>query len=390
MARRKRWVFSITIVACLAVPALQGQGSAPQIGQALVVGNAKYFFGTIPNAVDDADAVAKTLERIHYKVTLLRDADFVSLDAAVKSFGAGIKGTSDIAVVYFAGHAVQVSGENYLIPGDAQAMTPSELPGKTEGLQSIFNVMRHHLGPNLVIVDACRSNPFGSPSGNDFVPGLSRPFNPPPNSMIMFSTGPGSVTVDGEGHHSPFTRALLKYIPQPGQLTDQLFQKVYADVQDNTDGLQMPSETVSIPAPFALRQPLYLVLQLSSGDDDVVVLINNREVLDWNRDGTTTRKVALEEGTNNLEVKVYNQRSYTGGLPLIGGHLPEGWNYALSVSDANGHLLTPLSGREDVPTDNGPHHGKLFTAATMKLAVNPDSDDITIVAVDPAVWTRDH
>jgi len=385
-----KWRFLIVMVFSVSALSSLCQSATPLVGQALVVGNAKYFFGTIPNATDDADAVARSLERMHYRVTLLHDADLVSLGAAITSFSAAIKGTNDIAVVYFAGHAVQVSGENYLIPSDAQSMKPTELPARTAGLQSIFDAMRHHLGPNLVILDACRSNPFGSPSGNDFVPGLSRPFNPPPNSTIMFSTAPGSVTTDGEGHHSPFTRALLRHLPQPGQLTDQLFQKVYADVQANTDGLQMPSETVSIPAPFALRQPLYLVLQLSSGDDDVVVLVNHKETLDWNRDGATTKKVPLDEGINDLDVMVYNQRSYTGGIPFTGGHLPEGWNYALSVSDAYGHLLTPLSGREDVPSDNGPHHGKLFTVATMKLSVSPDTDEISIVAVDPAVWTRDH
>jgi hypothetical protein len=111
--------------------------------------------------------------------------------------------------------------------------------------------------------------------------------------------------------------------------------------------------------------------------------------LDWNRDGSTKKRLQLQGGLNDVRIMVYNQRSYTGGVPLIGGHLPEGWNYSLALTRTDGTpLVTGLSALEDRPEDNGPHHGKLFTVATMKIVVDETSNGITVQSLDPNAWTH--
>jgi uncharacterized caspase-like protein len=92
-------------------------------------------------------------------------------------------------------------------------------------------------GPKIVILDACRTNPFATQSPNDWVPGLAAPVNAPGNTLIAFSTDPGNVAADGIGVHSPYTRALLRYLQQPGLDLNEIFRRTRDDVESNSDSL---------------------------------------------------------------------------------------------------------------------------------------------------------
>ena len=142
-----------------------------------------------------------------------------------------------------------------------------------------------------------------------WVKGLAVPNNPPPNSLIAFSTSPGSVAADGEGTHSPYTRALLKYIRKPGQSVNELFNKVRSDVETNTDGIQVPWENTSLTSDVILRDPVFSRSRsLLSADDDALMTVNGQQVLDWNQNGTNDKQIRLEGGSNDVVVKVYNQQ----------------------------------------------------------------------------------
>ena len=358
-------------------------------GVALVIGNSNYNQGKLANASNDAHDISEALKQLGFDVQLRQDLDLVGFKAAIQSFGQSVLSNGRVAVFYYSGHGIQVNGQNYLIPVDAEAMEAVEVPSKTISLQTVFDILGSRAAANIVILDACRANPFSSGPATDWVSGLAQPTNPPPNSLIAFSTSPGSLAADGEGKHSPYTRALLRYIRRPGQNTNELFTNVRADVESNSDMVQVPWENTSLSNPLMFRDPALIKGQFTSADDDALVLVNGQQVLDWNQDGASQKTIRLEGGVNSVVVKVYNQRSYTGGVQGLGGHLPEGWNYTLLLTEITGTPLIPvLSAGEDHPQDNGPHHGKLFTVATMKVTVDEDSGKISVSGLDPNAWAH--
>ncbi|WP_433971871.1 caspase family protein [Tunturiibacter lichenicola] len=358
-------------------------------GVALVIGNTNYKVGSLPNGSNDAKDMSDALKSLGFDVLLEQDVNLENLRSAIKSFGATAQASGKVAIFYFSGHGIQVNGQNYLIPVDAKSMKEMDVNNKTVSLQTVFDALGSRTAPNIIILDACRVNPFLSGASEGWVKGLIAPANPPSNSVIAFSTSPGSVAADGEGTHSPYTRALLKYMRRPGQNTDELFTKVRADVEDNTDNIQVPWENTSLGSRTMLRDPVFIEAQFSSADDDALLMINGQSVLDWNENGAVKKRIQLQGGINDVVVKVYNQRSYTGGIPGLGGHLPEGWNYGLIMTKIDGTPLFPaLSGGEDHPADNGAHHGKLFTVASMKIFVDEFADNISVLSINAAAWKQ--
>jgi hypothetical protein len=378
-------LLGILIVACIALTATvcgQVPSSAASNGVALVVGNTRYQIGDLSNASKDAEDIASALKDLGFEVQLLKDLDQRGLAGAIKAFGQSAKNNGKTAVFYFSGHGIQVNTEDYLIPIDVISMDTSEIARRSVPLQNVFDALGVRVAPNVVILDACRVT-------GPFVTGLAEPGNPTPNSLIAFSTSPGTVASDGEGVHSPYTRALLRYIRIPGQNTSELFTKVREDVKANTDNVQVPWENTSLSSDLIFRDPAYVDAQFTSADDDALILLNGQEVLDWNRDGGTRKRLRLRAGGNDFQIMVYNQRSYTGGIPGLGGHLPEGWNYSLSLTRTDGQaLVSGLSAMEDRPADNGPHHGKLFTVAMIKVLVDDKSNTISVQSIDSNVWNR--
>jgi hypothetical protein len=167
-----------------------------------------------------------------------------------------------------------------------------------------------------------------------------------------------------------------------------MFKLVRASVQENTDGEQIPWENSSLKHPFFFREPVYLSAQVLNADDDALIIANGEEVLSWNSDGSIARKIPLRLGSNEVTVKVYNQRTFTGGVEGLGGHLPEGWNYhiKLTLPDNSVH---DLQDGEDRPVKDGPHHGKMFTVAKIELSLDADTDTVKISGLDKDVWKRD-
>ncbi len=374
------------LLAVSAVVSAQQPGSR---GKALVVGNVAYHVGGVPNASNDAKGVAQALKDLGFEVDFESNLSLPQFTSAVQKFGDAARNDGTIALFYFSGHGIQLNGENYLVPIDVESLAAADVSTKTLPLQTVFNALGARAVPNVLIVDACRVNPFASGPADMWVKGLAVPNNPPPNSLIAFSTSPGSVAADGEGTHSPYTRALLKYIRKPGQSVNELFNKVRSDVETNTDGIQVPWENTSLTSDVILRDPVFIKAKFLSADDDALMTVNGQQVLDWNQNGTNDKQIRLEGGSNDVVVKVYNQRSFTGGIQGLGGHLPEGWNYTLQLTHMDGTpLIPPLRASEDHPEDNGPRHGKLFTVATMKLTVDEVSGAVSVSALDANAWTH--
>jgi hypothetical protein len=367
-----------------------GQSANPsQYRWALVIGNGHYDdeLLKLPNAPVDADAIAKKLEGLGFKVTHENDVTKQRLKDLVSVFQAQLK-NGGAGLFYYSGHAFQLNGNNYLLPIEGTFTTPSDLITKSVAMDLIFSAFQTDgTSPVFVILDACRNNPFvHSYDKNDWVPGLAPPRNAPPNTLIAYATDPGSTTEDGVSAHSPYTQALLQFLGQPGMSVEDVFKNVRKLVHQ-TRPEQVPWENTSLKTTFRFREPVSVRAQITDGDDDVFVFLNGTDSMSWGIDGRNEKQLDLRPGENHIVVKVYNQRTFTGGVEGLGGHLPEGWRYQFLVSAADGSKLLDLRAREDHPQKDGPRHGHIFTVATAALMVDDDGA-LSVPEVDADAWTR--
>jgi uncharacterized caspase-like protein len=210
---------------------------------ALVVGNSAYKnVSQLDNPKNDARLIADTLLSLGFTLTggsAQIDLDKTSLDRAVQNFGNQLLG-ADVALFYYAGHGTQVRNSNYLIPVDANVIKESDVDFQ---MVDVGLVLRQMEGSgtklNLVILDACRNNPFGGRGLRAATRGLGR-IDAPEGTMISFATQPGNVALDGSDGNSPFTKALATTMRKPGLDIFQTFNEVGVSVKRSTAGAQLP------------------------------------------------------------------------------------------------------------------------------------------------------
>jgi len=211
---------------------------------ALVIGNGAYKGGLaqLKNPANDARDVAAAFKRLGYQVELLVDADETSMEAAAarlaESLGASATSTG---VFYYAGHGVQSQGANYLIPVDASIPAEAFLKTKALSAQTVLDLMQGAGNKlNLVILDACRDNPF-SWSRSTASRGLSVVGIQPPGSIIVFATSAGSTAQDGTGRNGLFTQELLKNLEAPGLDLNTTLDRTASGVQKASGNKQNPA-----------------------------------------------------------------------------------------------------------------------------------------------------
>ena len=218
---------------------------------ALVIGNSNYEVGALVNADDDARLMQRTLTSLGFNVTTLIDADQRAMDEAIQGFGKKLD-ASDVGLFYYAGHAVQSQGANFMIPtiqeGGLNRMEEADLKYKTVDLgQVIARMEKATNAVNIVIMDACRDNPLKSSSRS-----LSRGLAPPQTAArglyIAYSTAPGDVALDGNRNagNSPYTQSLAKHLKTPGKSINDVFQEVRKDVLASTNNRQTSWENSSL------------------------------------------------------------------------------------------------------------------------------------------------
>ncbi|MFK7834995.1 MAG: caspase domain-containing protein [Sulfitobacter sp.] len=226
------------------------QEAEPRI--ALIIGNGAYGAVTaLDNPVPDADLMAQTLEAQGFKVTLLKDATQVTLNRGIAQFGRDLRdaGRDATGLFYYAGHAVQSFGNNYLLPVDASLTDAADLSLVAVPAQAVLRQMFSARNKtNIVILDACRNNPFEAiPDLNDN--GLAE-MKSPTGTFLSYSTAPGAVALDGLDGNSPFTRALARQLPTPGLPIEQIFKNVRVEVIEKTSGKQTPWDASSLTENF--------------------------------------------------------------------------------------------------------------------------------------------
>lgn len=218
---------------------------------ALVIGNATYAVGPLANPVYDAQAVAHSLQQSGFTVDLRTECTLEQMQRSLDDFGGRIR-KGGVALFYYAGHGIQVHGENFLVPVEANLQGDSEAQFKCLNAGMVLAKMEDaDTQVNIVILDACRNNPFAR-SFRSAARGLA--VMPAVNgSMIVYSTAPGEVASDGPGAgNSPFAASLVRHITEPGVEVETMFRTVSAEVQQATEGKQVPWRQTSLSRAFYL------------------------------------------------------------------------------------------------------------------------------------------
>ncbi|MCC8957046.1 YARHG domain-containing protein [Bradyrhizobium sp. Pear77] len=210
---------------------------------ALVVGNSTYQnVSRLQNPKDDAQLVADTLQRLGFALVggqAQVDLDKAGFDAAIQRFGSQLMG-ADVALFYYAGHGIQVRGTNYLVPVSANPVREADVDFQ---MVDVGLVLRQMEGAgtrlNIVILDACRNNPFGGRGLRAADGGLAQ-IRAPEGTLLSYATQPGNVALDGDDGHSPYTRALVDTMQKPGLDVLQAFNQVGLVVKRATGSAQQP------------------------------------------------------------------------------------------------------------------------------------------------------
>ncbi len=258
VSRRSVTLAGVALLAALALFAMPATAAAERV--ALVVGNNEYpTVGRLANPGNDATDVAAALDRLGFEVTTVRDADLAGMNEALRRFTRASAGAS-VALVFYAGHGLEVDGVNYLVPVDAQLERDTDVRFETVVLDDVLAATE---GAELrvVILDACRNNPLtrsirrtnasrsvSQGSFSDLGEELLGD-----ETLVAYAAAAGTTAADGTGNrNSPYTAALLEYLEQPLEI-GVLFRAVRARVLETTRGTQRPHEYASLLSQHYLR-----------------------------------------------------------------------------------------------------------------------------------------
>ncbi len=233
---------------------------------ALVIGNQAYEHAShLANPENDATAIAAKLESIGFDVSLHIDLGGQDFRVALGAFTEKAL-ASDLAMVFYAGHGIEIGGQNYLIPVDAKMKSEATAQFETISLDGVLSTIRSTGKLGMVMLDACRDNPFAKTmerkNGTRAVSrGLANvSVEQESGVLVSFAAQAGSTADDGDGDHSPYTTALLDVLDKPGLEVGRMFRRVRANVKAQTNGKQVPIERMQLP-----DEEIYLVPPLNTG-----------------------------------------------------------------------------------------------------------------------------
>ena len=213
------------------------------IRKALVIGNSGYEHSSqLPNTLNDSKDVAEALTRIGFSVDLKIDLPFDSMRRALRDFAQN-SGDADMALIYYAGHGMELGGQNYLLPVDAKLQSDRDVAFETIPLSQMLEAVGGAKTLRLVLLDACRNNPFLAKmnvktKSRSVANGLAR--IEPSGALVSYAAKEGTTAADGFGRNSPYAEALIKHMQEPGLEIRLLFGKVRDTVVEKTGNSQEP------------------------------------------------------------------------------------------------------------------------------------------------------
>ncbi|MGI9494250.1 MAG: caspase family protein, partial [Geminicoccaceae bacterium] len=242
---------------------------------ALVIGNSSYdnINNQLKNPASDAKALAAKLRSFDIHVIEAIDLDYRGMLEALRAFDRALQ-KADAGLFFYAGHGMEYRGRNYLFPTDVILETEGDIGLSLIDMKQVLQVMETAVPTRLIFLDACRNNPLASQfrrnaSGGRTTTvskGLGR-IDASVGTFIAYATAPGEVAADGDGDNSPFTKALLKHLDEPGLEISQLMHKVRNSVIEATNEKQIPWESSSLRGPFILNPNTPTAATLATADE---------------------------------------------------------------------------------------------------------------------------
>jgi tetratricopeptide (TPR) repeat protein len=347
---------ALLLIALIAV-AQQPQEEGKRI--ALVVGNDTYSIRPLQNAVNDARVMQKALQGAGFRVISRENAGKAAMEESASDFLSQI-GPGDTALFYYAGHAIQIEGENVLIPTDFESAA-SIIRAKYQSfsLTPVFaEFKRSRAKTIIVIIDACRTNPVAE--SHSLKAGLANPSDAGKNTYIAFSTSPGNVAGDNpNGRNSWFTEALADAVAQPNLTLDDVFTRVRLRVEGATGGKQTPWSITSLTSKFYFHPPSTGVAET----DETLVgkwlddALRNEQYENWKEAIELAERIVKQKPGGSVEEMAQSRLPYlrvrdeaerkfeagdfAAGVQLYEKSLEiEPFNVAAGFEAANGALLT--------------------------------------------------
>jgi hypothetical protein len=221
---------------------------------ALVIGNAAYkTVGALDNPVNDARDIAAKLKGLGFDVVRVENGTKQQMERGIGEFSRKL-GPDTVGLFYYAGHGLQVNGHNFLVPVDARIESEPTVRLETVDLDAVLDQMSAAKSRvNLVILDACRNNPFEHRFRA--VSGGLASIDAPMGTLIAYATAPGKVAADGQGRNALYTANLLQALDEPGLKVEDVLKHVRIKVSEATDGQQTPWESSSLTGDFYFRPP---------------------------------------------------------------------------------------------------------------------------------------
>lgn len=263
---------------------------------ALVIGNGAYANAPpLKNPPNDASLVATTLRRLGFEVSVGTDRSQREMKQLIRQFGQRLRSGGGVGLFYYAGHGVQSKGHNYLVPVDADIQSEADLEDISVDVNYVLGMMDDaQNGLNIVILDACRNNPFGR--GFRSAQGGLAQVKAPTGTLIAYATSPDSTAADGDRGNSPYTEELVRQMEAPGVVLETMFRRVTEKVSARTAGRQEPWVSDNHKGDFYFTEGVNTSNPLSKTDRPDNISEASREQALWD---------AVKDTSNIEDLKQY-------------------------------------------------------------------------------------
>ena len=277
---------------------------------ALIIGNSAYANSPLVNPANDARAMGEILRSLGFQVIELRDGSKAQMSAAIIKVSDALKGKQGVGMLYYAGHGLQLDWRNYMVPVDASLTSAADVPRQTIDLAGVIEIFKGAGNRmNIVVLDACRDNPFGASTSS--AKGLAQ-LDAPPSTFLAYATAPGNVAEDGDekSGNGLYTRFLLQELKRPTARIEDVFKRVRLNVRKQSQGRQIPWESTSLEEDFYFNDgvvrvtPLIKAPEQKMSKEQARELAFNEEKAAWD---------VIRTSTNADDYYAFLQRFPSGG-----------------------------------------------------------------------------
>lgn len=318
---------------------------------ALVIGNSAYADAPLANPANDANSIGSELKRLGFSLELQLNAKREAMENAIRAFSTSLAKSKGVGLFYFAGHGLQIDWRNYLVPTDARLGIAIDVPSQTVEMGTLLASLGKVGNPmNIVILDACRDNPFGSELKTG--KGLSQ-MDAPIGTLLAYATAPGNVASDGTGKNGLYTENLLKEMSTPETKVEDIFKRVRLAVRRTSLGQQIPWESTSLEDDFYFIPPAILKTR---SEEELARLFSEEKSIWENAKATNTPaamtgylqqypsgrfaelaqanldKLLAKQGENRIQIVNSATNPYTKGTAAA-GRFQVGDRFSLRVED---------------------------------------------------------